>query len=252
VNYGIRTWIGILLFHWLLSSGLAEPVDGWSEDSASPNHNEVAAPAVITVTVKDLTPKFLAFYQAAEKERATPERRWELWKTLYGFAAVPPTPEGSAIARNLLDKAWLRYPAALTQIRAGASEMTPRPDRILLSVSNLLRPEKPGSVRLLVYVGGFEDSAFTFAHDGHVTTAIPIEMDPKKRALFMAHELTHAVHINMGSFSGGWQRTIGATVLTEGLAMRVAQKLFPRHADKEFIEITPGWLNQATAHVEKS
>jgi hypothetical protein len=50
-------------------------------------------------------------------------------------------------------------------------------------------------------------------------TALPIEDDLETRALRMTHELTHAVHIAMGSFSGGWIRTIGTTALTEGLAI---------------------------------
>jgi len=42
------------------------------------------------LTIKDLTPKFLTFYNEAAKEKASPDRRWELWKKDYDFAAVPP------------------------------------------------------------------------------------------------------------------------------------------------------------------
>jgi hypothetical protein len=49
------------------------------------------------------------------------------------------------------------------------------------------------------------------------------------------HEMTHAVHIGMGSFSGGWIRSVGTTVLTEGLAMRVTQRLNPALPDAKII-----------------
>jgi hypothetical protein len=204
-----------------------------------------AAPADITLTVTDLTPKFLAFYDAVEREQAGPERRWELWKELYDFAAVPPTEEGQAMARALLDKAWLRYPSLLAQIRAGAAAMSPKPEGTVRAIAELLRPQKPATVRLLIFVGGFEENAFTAAQNAGITVALPVEMSPEQRALVMTHELTHAVHIAMGSFSGGWQRSIGTTVLTEGLAMRVTQKLFPSRPDKDFVEMSPGWLAQA-------
>src|SRR5690606_26832582 len=62
--------------------------------------------------VIDLTPRFLDFYERASHEGLDPDARWTLWQEAYGFAAVPPTPEGSRAARALLDAAWDRYPAA--------------------------------------------------------------------------------------------------------------------------------------------
>ena len=52
----------------------------------------------------DLSPRFLDFYAAAQG--ATPDARFGIWKDRYDFAAVPPTPQGDAIARKLLDAAW--------------------------------------------------------------------------------------------------------------------------------------------------
>jgi hypothetical protein len=204
-----------------------------------------ALPPLI-LTIKDLTPKFLIFYDEATKEKASPEQRWELWKRDYDFAAVPPTPEGEAIAKKLLDDAWARYPAVLDRIRKGAAGLTPDPHATIRSIAELLCPEKPVNVTLLVYVGGFEENAFTAAQGGKIMTAIPIEGDPSRRTILMTHELTHAVHISMGSFSGGWIRTIGTTVLTEGLAMRVTQKLLPGQPEAGYVDGRPGWFAEAT------
>jgi len=202
--------------------------------------------ATVTVNVKDLSPKFLTFFSAVEQERPDADRRWELWKKLYGFAAVPPTPEGEQLARTLLEGAWPRYPAAMRQIRLGAAGMSPQPQATMDSVAALLRPEKPAAVTLLAFVGGFDHNAFTAGQDGRVMVAVPVEMDPGERERTMAHEFTHAVQIAMGSFSGGWERSIGTTVLTEGLATRATERLFPGRAAKDYVEMTPGWLDEAT------
>ena len=204
-------------------------------------------PSVISIEIKDLTPKFIAFYEAAQKEQASPDRRWQLWKEMYDFAAVPPTEEGQKIAREMLEAAWPRYASVQELIRGGAATLTPNPEEMVRSISGLLKPEKPAKVTLRVFVGAFDNNAFTVAGKNGVSTSLPIEMDPEPRARIMAHELTHAVHMAMGSFSGGWIRSIGATVASEGLAMRVSQKLFPNDPPERVAEHTPGWLKAAEA-----
>lgn len=205
------------------------------------------APSAIALTVNDLTPKFLAFHDAAQKERATPERRWQLFKQHYDFAAVPPTDEGQEMARKLLDEAWPRYGPVVARLRSGAGALEPAPADMVRSIAALLCPQRPGAVRLTTFVGGFEENAFTAAHAGRITVALPLEIDAGRRALLMAHELTHAVHIAMGSFAGGWVRSIGTTVLTEGLAMRVTERLFPGRPARDYVEHEPGWLEKARA-----
>ncbi|ATQ42026.1 hypothetical protein [Caulobacter mirabilis] len=204
-------------------------------------------PAASTLVIKDLSPKFLAFYEAATREKADPDRRWALWKELYGFAAVPPTPEGQAMARRLLDAAWDRYPTVMDRIRAGAAGMTPSPQSALDQVVGLLKPDKPVTITLLAYVGGLEPNAFTAGDSKRPVVAIPIEMDPGMRAYILPHELTHAVQIGMGVSSGAWERSIGVTALSEGLAMRVAHALHPDRSPEEITSHRPGWFAEATA-----
>jgi hypothetical protein len=210
------------------------------------HENEGDYPVHLEVT--DITPKFLLFYNEAVKQDATERERWELWKKMYHFAAVPPTPQGDSIARELLDDAWPRYSSVLEMIKKGASVITPVAKAQIDKISALLKPDSLINVRLLVYVGGFEGNAFTTAQNGKITTAIAIETDSTALPLTMTHELTHAIQIGMGSFSGGWKRTIGTTVVTEGLAMRVTQKLFPSHPDSDFTDYTPGWLAAIQKH----
>jgi len=203
-----------------------------------------------SIEIRDLTPKFLAFYQTASAENATPEHRFELWQQDYGFAAVPPTPEGAQIARRLLDEAWPKYPSVMTRIVRGANGMEPSPDSTLKRVFSQLQPGKPVHMRVVVYVGALEGNAFTAAgKDGVPTVALPVEQSPYDRGPMMAHEFTHAVQISMGTNSGGWIRSVGETVLAEGLAMRVAQKLYPDRPAASFVEMPeePGWLTKCEA-----
>ena len=202
----------------------------------------------VTLSVRDLSPKFLAFYEEAVKEKASPDARWELWKKMYHFAAVPPTPEGDKMARDLLDRAWDRYPSALEQIRLGATSVGPVAEQQVGAVAALLRPDNPIHIEILVYVGGFEDNAFTVAQEGYITVALPLESTPATREMLMTHEFTHAIQIGMGSFSGGFQRSVGTIVVTEGLASRVTQVLFPKRPETDSIEFTRGWLKEAEEH----
>jgi hypothetical protein len=207
-----------------------------------------AAPPVapaIELSVVDLTPKFLRFYDEAMRDHASPDARWLLWKRDYDFAAVPPTPAGQAMTRRMLDDAWPRYPAALDQIRAGAAGLTPDPYTTANAIAALLHPAAPVKLTLAVYVGAFEENAFTAAQGGTIMVAVPIEAASDHRTLRMTHEMTHAIHIGMGSFSGGWIRTVGTTVLTEGLAMRVTQALHPGLPDTAIVQGRADWLAEA-------
>lgn len=207
-----------------------------------------AAPAPqVSITVKDLTPKFLAFYRAATAANPDPDARFELWKRDYGFAAVPPTPEGDAISRRLLDKAWPDYPPLIARIEQGAAGIEPAPEATLRRVAALLRPDAPVHITLIAYVGAMEGNAFTMGQDGKATVALPVEQSPRERGPIMAHEFTHAVQIAMGSSSGGWVRSVAETALAEGLAMRTAQALYPDRPAASFVEMAnePGWLARA-------
>ena len=209
-----------------------------------------AAPAPpITVTVKDLTPKFLTFYRKAMADHMSPDARFALWKQDYGFAAVPPTPEGDQISRRLLDAAWPRYPSVISRIEKGAPGVEPSPVLALRQVAGLLGAETQINVTLVVYVGALEGNAFTVGGAKGATVAIPVEESPFERGPVMTHELVHATQISMGAMSGGWVRTVAETVLSEGLAMRATQHLYPDRAAASFVEMPsePGWLSKADA-----
>lgn len=227
----------IRAFAFVLALVLAAPAAVLSAPAPEPQ---------VSITVKDLTPKFLAFYDKAKGEKDA-DKRFALWKQMYGFAAVPPGPDGDAMARQLLDHAWAGYPAVMDRIKAGLAGFDPPPETTLKRVAALLQPDKPVNMTLQLYVGGLEKNAFTAASGGTVIVSVSVEQDPKDRGPIMTHEMVHAVQISMGSSSGGWIRTIGETVLAEGLATRVTQRLYPNLPDGDFIERQPGWLSECAS-----
>jgi hypothetical protein len=198
-----------------------------------------------TIEVVDLSPQFLDFYQAAVGTDAN--TRWKLWGEKYGFAAVPPTPEGNEMARKMLDEAWPRYADILPLIRRGAASIEPKPRDVLRKVAGLLALDRPYSVQVIVYVGGFDNNAFSYKLGAKPTVAIPIEMSAERRELVFTHEMTHAVHIEMAGLSGGWERSIAETIFLEGLAMRAVQALEPGHEEREYLSSDSAWYLSAMA-----
>jgi hypothetical protein len=199
------------------------------------------------VAITDLSPRFLAFYDSARAKSLDASERWILWKRLYGFAAVPPTPFGDSLARRLLDSAWTRYPDSLPRIRKGVASIGVNPDVALRRVVALLGCGQNTHVRLIAFVGGFEDNAFAFSTDGVPTIAIPIEAgDPQKS---MIHEFTHAVHRSSGcaDFRSGYGQSLGELVVSEGLAMRVAEALVPGRPEYSYVAHKQEWLDIARA-----
>lgn len=102
----------------------------------------------VSVTIDDRSPKFLAFYSKATAENADEAERWKLWKEMYHFAAVPPTPEGEQMARKMLDQAWPRYAVALPRIRTGAAVFHPSQLLFLKMLHGSWRPTFPSTSEL--------------------------------------------------------------------------------------------------------
>lgn len=206
----------------------------------------------LSVQIIDLTPKFLKFYDSATVKNLDAERRWELWKKLYGFAAVPPGPSGEKMARTLLDNAWPKYPGVMDRIRLGAPVLNPAPINILERVAKLLNADTSQDsvkVKLYVFVGGLENNAFAFPDHGIPAVAIPVEIDNKELELTMTHEFTHAVHIKIADHIwGSYPTTLATLVLMEGLAMRVTEHLIPGHTPETYTNArSDTWLKECEA-----
>lgn len=194
-----------------------------------------------TLSIVDLTPKFLTFYEQAQGV-TDQEERWKLWQALYGFAAVPPTPQGKVRARELLEQAWNKYKDHLDLFVSGAQSLQPAPAPVLQSVCDLL-DHQAVAVQLIVFVGGFEDNAFAYANGGQYNVCLPIEQSARKRALVLPHEFTHAVHLAKAGLTGSWERSIAQLILEEGLATRCTEKLVPNRMTTDYLG-EEAWLTR--------
>lgn len=198
----------------------------------------------VHLEVMDLTPRFLAFYRAAQDTEG--DARFALWLEHYDFAAVPPGPRGQELARRLLDGAWSRYRTALPQLEAGAARLGNEPVEVLARVARVLGVRGPLKIRLTTYIGAFDNNAFTSrTSQGTPNVYFALETSPERKRVILPHEMTHAVHLQLAGLSGGWERTIGATLLMEGLAVHVTRSVAPGFTDGEYIEYTPGWWTAA-------
>jgi hypothetical protein len=229
----------------VLLLALAHASIGSASAAKVPPRTEILKDGDLTVLIEDLSPRFLAFYAAA-KTAPDADARFRIWQDTYGFAAVPPTPQGQAMARRLVDEAWPRYANALVAAEKGAAGMIPQPMPILRRVADILKLERPATIKLVTYIGGFEDNAFTFRAEVP-TVALPLEIDPKIRARSLAHEGTHALHIFIDNLSGGWERSVAATMLQEGLAMQVSREVVPGYPLETYVSQRAGWWQECRA-----
>lgn len=185
-------------------------------------------------------PKFLSFYHQANKQEIDDEQRWALWKEHYNFAAVPPGEDGKRMARNILDTAWDKYADNLSFIE----KWEPNEEKVrncLTKVKALLGYDKPIDLVVVFFVGGFENNPFVAPYDKkRMALCLPVENGDSN--IHLSHELTHIVHSQTANLTGEWERTIGSTILQEGLATQVSKCLVPGHPDELYIEHKEGWL----------
>ena len=195
------------------------------------------------VEVMNLVPKFLNFYEKAQA--ADTDVRWALWEEHYNFAAVPPGDEGRKMARAMLGDAWSQYGEIIPRLQEWTADEQ-RVRKMLHEVKSILGCEEDISITIVYFVGCFEENPFVAPlGDEQLALCLPVETDSSD--IFLAHELTHIVHAKTANLSMAWERSIGSTVLQEGLAMRVSQALVPGHVDEEYAEHAEGWLEAATA-----
>jgi len=111
----------------------------------------------------------------------------------------------------------------------------------LTKVKKLLGYDQPIHVVVVYFVGGFENNPFVAPYDeNRLALCLPIENGESD--LLLAHELTHIVHSHTARLTADWERTIGSTILQEGLATQVSRFLVPGEPAEKYVEHKKGWL----------
>lgn len=194
--------------------------------------------------------RFETFYAHAAAKPLDAGERFKLWQKEDGLAAVPPGPDGDAMARKLLDSAWSKYPALMPKLdglektaEATAREMFARDNEILGTADDKIH------TRLILYVGQFDNNAFTVPPmDGKPATILmPVENINLKIAL--AHELTHSIQLQLVPVKNSFGAPVGETMFLEGLAMRTSQRAVPGLPDAAYTSMPnePDWMPNCIA-----
>lgn len=208
----------------------------------------IGADTTHVLVIVDRIPKFEKFYSDAKGlgEAA----RWSLWQREYGIAAVPPTPQGMALARKQLDAAWPHYSALIPRLKNLESNAE-RDARSLFAATNKLYATagRPIRTRVVFFVGQFDGNEFTVpAMNGEPPTIVmPVE-NPMLRVQ-LAHEMSHSVNFQVADVKNSFGAPIGETVFLEGLAMHANKALVPGLADAAYTELAsdPGWYARCAA-----
>jgi hypothetical protein len=195
----------------------------------------------------------LDFYYKAAIDGLNDEQRWRLWEEYYNFAAVPPGEQGKNMARRLFQEAWDKYQTSI-EIIEGWEPNKKEIETYLTRVKSVLGYDQPIDIVIVYFVGFFEKNAFVAPYDGDkLALCLPIENreSSKESSITLSHELTHIVHSKTANLTSAWERSIGSTILQEGLATQVSKFLVPNEPDESYIEHKNGWLIECKLHRTK-
>jgi hypothetical protein len=204
-----------------------------------------------TLDIDDRVPKFEKFYADATAKPLSAEARFALWEKEDGLAAVPPGPDGDALARKLLDSAWDKYPPLVAKLPRLTAEAKATAQAMFARDNDLLKTaDTPIHSRVILYVGQFDNNAFTIPpmEGKPATVLMPVENIALK--IVLAHELTHSIHIQLAHVKNSFGAPLGETMFLEGLAMRMSQQAVPGYSDAAYAAM-PGdtqWMPQCLAH----
>ena len=195
--------------------------------------------------------RFEVFYAHATSGPMDSNSRFSLWQKEDGLAAVPPGAAGDAMARHLVDAAWDKYPALIPRLPTLNAEAE-RTARNLFTRNNELLETGTDTIRarLVLYVGQFDDNAYTMPAMNNKPPTVLMPVESPILRLLLAHELTHAIHLQLADIKNSFGAPVGETMFMEGLAMHTAQRAVPGLPDAAYTEMPDDkeWFARCSAH----
>jgi hypothetical protein len=195
--------------------------------------------------------RFEVFYAHATSGPMDSNSRFSLWQKEDGLAAVPPGAAGDAMARHLVDAAWDKYPALIPRLPTLNAEAE-RTARNLFTRNNELLETGTDKIRarLVLYVGQFDDNAYTMPAMNNKPPTVLMPVESPILRLLLAHELTHAIHLQLADIKNSFGAPVGETIFMEGLAMHTAQRAVPGLPDAAYTEMPDDkeWFARCSAH----
>src|SRR5262249_2320537 len=114
-----------------------------------------------------------------------------------------------------------------------ANEMFAKDNEILGTAND------PIHTRLILYVGQFDNNAFTAPPMEGKPATVLASVENINLKLVLAHELTHSIQLQLSNVKNSLGAPVGETMFLEGLAMRTAQQAVPGLPDASYV-VMPG------------
>jgi Predicted Zn-dependent protease (DUF2268) len=211
------------------------------------------AAAPHALDIDNRVPKFQTFYAHAARKPLSADARFSLWQKEDGLAAVPPGPDGDKMARQLLDAAWDRYPALIPKLPKLTDSAKATARSAFAKINSLLGTKNiPIHSRLVLYVGQFDNNAYTVPPMAGKSATVLMPVENIALRVQLAHELTHSVHIQLAHVKNSFGGPVGETMFLEGLAMRVSQRAVPGLPETAYTQMPTDkdWLEECYAKKE--
>ncbi|MFC4158532.1 hypothetical protein [Chitinimonas lacunae] len=204
---------------------------------------KTAAPAAkLDIAVRDLSPKFVEFYQvASEPVKTEPGKpveneadvRWRYFKQGYDFSVH----QDEAAARAAFEQAWPRYPAVMKQIEGGFDAMTPKVDQMLSTLADQYYFTKPLTLRFVSYVGTFEGRVWSEQDGDRTNIYLPLETGPETRALPLARLLSRMMLDKELPWPNGRPRNLAEQIIAEGVLAHGLSAAVPGQPDEAYLDL---------------
>jgi len=262
-----------LILSSMLAAALATPAFAAAKSAAKP----AAEPAKLTLnlSLRDLSVRFMDFYDAARKPAPTPtptptptteakagdppaqpavppapveseaDRRWRLFKSRYNFTTQP----DDASARAALEAAWPRYAAKADQIYVGfdgiKDEWTNVSNSVLTGI--YISGDKPAPMRLVTYVGTFEGKVWSAQDGDKLNIYVPLEVGPEERDLPLARLLARDA-LPQAAVWGAHPRSLAEFIVSEGVIAHVQEHAVPGKSVENYLDLTTAQLDAVKAN----
>lgn len=205
----------------------------------------------MTVSVENICPDFLAFWQQAQNCSLVEQKR--LWQTLY-----------EEHHRDIFDVYYRRWgdPAQLEEALSKFPKTVPKLQEIVQDVKRRIEHVVTKCARVfeclegnsdfVVMVGLFTSNGWATTFRGKPTSFLALECftEPQYLDTLIAHEMAHGLHEQCSS--GEWTDfAIGEALFQEGLATIASTLVCPGATDAEYLWFGPdydGWITECESH----
>lgn len=212
------------------------------------------------IIVTNLVPRFMAWFEeveeleremqdtAAARDQAFDPHGFEnlleeVWREHLGDM-------GGLLARDRdrpwepqgLGEAWSRYRGSLDRIRRADDRIGPEAEAVLHEVAGLLRLDRALDLRVIVYVGTFNDGPAFRRRSREYSILLPAERLPEDLRPVLIDLYSRAIHARLSGRPADDDLSLAQHLFLRGLALRVHEEAEPGLWAHEYLLRTEAWL----------